>query len=244
MADPNTPTGGANPNDGDPADADAKLANLVNSAVSAHLKRELPKLGKGLSDQLGASLAEQLAKLAPKGADPAGGDPSGAGGKEPAKDPAYQALRLEMDGLKKANAEERAKREASEVRERNGAARTRLTNELGKHIRPELLEDAVDLAFARGRIAFDEDGTPLYRTKRDGEEVLVPIEDGVAQFVKSPQAAAYLPAPGAPAARRVGGARMQNGARVYETPATTDEEKVRRAMERAADLQAQHPHIE
>jgi hypothetical protein len=105
------------------------------------------------------------------------------------------------------------------------------------------------------KVTFGEDGSPLFSIRRapatgmPEEDMQLPLTDGVGAWLKSDEAKMFLPAPGATIEN---GIRRQtvatrttkvgnDGMPHYEGAATTDDERVRRAAERAQALAAKYP---
>jgi hypothetical protein len=237
-----------------------EIAKIVNSAVSSHLKRGLaPAIGEALKSvnwaetlKLDETLDAKLAKLKPEG----GADPSG-GNQPPKVDPQVAALTAKVQELTANIQKQQDEVKAANERARNEKAFADLKSALGGQVRPETLELAArDLFLAQKRIAFDEQGNPLFTVKKapyagaTEEDVPMPLTDGVAHWLKSEEAKVFLPAPNANQQPRVGapGPRAPQQRQVgalpqYEQPATTDAEKIRRAEEQAQALAAKYPHL-
>ncbi len=168
-------------------------------------------------------------------------------------DPALAALQAKVEELLGVNVKERAAREAAETKQREDRAYNDLKDFLKSKVRPDMVDIAADYLFhAKRRIEF-EDGTPLMKVRRSPgpgmseEDVLMPLTDGVASWLGSKEATVFLPAP-QPGGNSNRGSKMppstnqlfgQNGVPKYDTPAKTDEEKIRRAMERAEFVKKQ-----
>ena len=241
-------TGADNQNGGTSADSDNEpkyltaeeattlIGNVVNQAITAHSKRNETTSAEAIR----RLLQEELSKVVtPKSDD--GGEPPSAGSKKP--DPESVAMRRkieEMEAKLKASDERAA---AAERKGREERARADLVSQLGP-VREELKPVLSEYLFHR--VAFDEDGTPLLKV---GEDAL-PLKDGVASFLKSKEAAVFLPPPGGGGAGSSAGGgagkKMGTGARKgddgmprYDREATTDEEKAQRAYEREQAYLAQ-----
>jgi hypothetical protein len=229
----------------------ADVAQIANSAVTAQLKRSL---GPALTEAIGGlKLDEKIAELVGKSAPklPEGG----AGGGEPKPDPRLSALESKYADLDaKYQASEKA-RVAAETKSRDDSAFASLKDALKDHVRPEMLDVAArDLFLAQRRVSFDESGRPLLTVRKasfqGGEEqdVQLTLQDGAAHWAKT-EGKLFAPAPqgGGQGARGQAPSRHVNTGRdglpVYDTPATTDAEKTRRAAERAEALTRKYPDI-
>jgi hypothetical protein len=216
-----------------------QVAQIVNQAVTAQLKRSLKGELEGLTKTITESVATQIKASTPepKTDDSQGGKP----------DPKYSALEqkfAQMEANYKA-AQERA--EAAEKKRREDRAFTDLRTKLAEHVRPDMVDVvAENLFYAKKRVTFDEDGNPLFVARRapapgmSEEDMPLPLADGIASFLKSKEAEPFLPAPGGKSTGNKASAKPpQFGSQQlpnYDKPATTDEEKTRRAFEREQAL--------
>lgn len=179
---------------GAPLTAD-DVARIANQAVTAQLKRELPKAFDGFLPTLTKTLDERLASFKPA-------DPPAGGAPRDQQTPELAAMQRKLDELTAANkaAEERAF--AVERKAREDGAFSELRTALGKHIKPEFVDPiAKSLYYADKRVEFGEDGKPLFKAMVPAyqggplQETLLPLIDGVEAFAKSKEAEAYRPPP-------------------------------------------------
>lgn len=197
--DPNAQSADANdPNaQAEKPDPLANLPNIVNSAVASQLKRALGGLDKMIADAVGKASAGAPPPQPP----PAQGDATKA------IDPALAKLREELDSHKRELEAERKTRRETEERSRNERTEGALREALRKGVRAELLDGAFHALKARS-LRFEEDGTPrlaISRSRERGraaEEVAFSIEEGVADWLKSDEAKAYVPPPVAPPTKK------------------------------------------
>jgi hypothetical protein len=115
-----------------------------------------------------------------------------------------------------------------------------------------MLEIAAEHLFlAKKRVTFDENGRPLLTVKKSQfggaeEDVQMTLDEGAAHWAKS-EGKLFAPPPQVQGARPGTAPRQLNTGRdglpVYEGPATTDDEKVRRANERAEALGRKYPNL-
>lgn len=168
----------------------AGIDDRINRAFSAREKR--------LLDSFNKSLDERLKSLAPAASPP----PAAETGKT--VDPALAKLREELDAHKRELETERRTRRETEERSRAERTDAALRDVLrAKGVRPELLPGAFHTLRATA-LRFEEDGTArlaISRSRERGraaEEVAFSIEEGVADWLKSDEAKAYLPPPAAP----------------------------------------------
>jgi hypothetical protein len=172
-------------------EADKKLANMVNSAVTSQLKRHLSKFENSLSELKESFSSRQVSER-----------PSDQHDKKSAKDDDSLAMR-EVERLK-------AELNAEKARVREEKAYTSLRNYLSDKVIPERVDVALKLFKADQKIHFRRDGTPI--VKHDSEEF--ELEEGAAQWLKSKEAAMFLPAPNANKAASVAAKNLP-----FRTPA-------------------------
>ncbi len=181
MADPNAPP--PPPPPADPA-ADQKLADLVNGAVKAHLGRALPKALEESVTPLLTGFKAELTALLPKA------PPTPEAGKGTAVNPELEELRAEVKREKDARLTE--KRQAREDKAHGDLVAT-----LTGKVRPEAVRDVADLLFyARKAVKVGADGNVTMKVG----DLDYPLAEGVGEYLKTKDAALYLPPP-APAAK-------------------------------------------
>jgi hypothetical protein len=241
------PGGGDTPKPGLSDEQKTEIGQIVNAAVTSQLGRALPKALEGL--KLGETIAELVKKAMPEPAPPP--DPNKTPDNKP--DPKVVALEENLKSIseKLKAADERAA--AAERKSKEDGARLSLRGALEKHVRPEALDMVSKLLFdAEKRVTFDENGNPLFGIRRAPyagaaeEDAVVPLADGVAHWLKSDDAKIFVPPPqpGNQGSRGPSQSRGQQrgtgGLPQYDGPATTDEEKLRRASEREAAFRAKY----
>jgi hypothetical protein len=196
----------------------ADVTALVNNAITNHLQRFSSKLDKSI----GESVAKALQSAQPKAEDkPADGAAAG----QPAKvDPETRLLREKLEAFEKRAAEADARAKATEEKARKDATRAQLREQL----------DAMGIKGARARavladfetsgvLRYDpETGAPQVVVKRTRAKGAKPEElafedlaEGLKDWAKTPEAAEFLPAPGAtPGANRAAAGTAQKAAPV------------------------------
>lgn len=169
---------------GDDKGGDDALNKLVNSAVSSHLKRHL----KGLEGTIGSLLEEKLAGLTGGRKDGDDGQPArpAKGGKAPAKSDddegdGYNA-KSEIESLRNELKAERAKMREKEVL-------ADVKSGLAGKVKPEAVGPALRLL--RDRITIK--GSSVTFKNDDGESV--DLDDGIAEWLKSPEGALFATPP-------------------------------------------------
>lgn len=214
-----------------------EVGNIVNSAVTAHLRRFSEKQ---LPELLTASLkpiTDKLAATPVKTED----DAETPKGKSKNKDPEVLAMAQKLDELTNTIKERDAQVAATNKKMREDRAFTELRASLEGKVRPELLDMVAKHIFVvEGLVEVDEQGTPLFKSKQapyigaDPEEVRLPLKAGVETFLKSESAKPFLPAPStsgaSPLPKR--GTSPTPGGIDFSKPATTDAEKAARSIER------------
>lgn len=214
----------------------SKINAAVNAAITSHLKRQKsPSM-----DDFKALIADQLKSFKPQ---PSVEDPK----EEKKVDPALTAMRAQVEELQKSYAAERTAREKAESKQREDRAFGDLKDSLKSKVRPEMLDFvAKNLFYADKRVEFDTDGNPLFKVRKapsaglPEEDMLMPLSDGISNWAQSKEAAIFIPAPTTQQPQQQQRGRMPtttpqqmtNGLPKYDKPANSDEEKVRRAMER------------
>jgi hypothetical protein len=165
-----------------PAGLDQSTVDSINQAVSAHLKRHLAGL-PGMIDAAIAPLREQF------GARPAADKPAGAPAAGGADD--VSQLKAQLKAMQdQAAGERKASRESKAFQD--------LRAELAGKVRPEAVDAAAKLVFhADKRVQVADDGTITFK-HGDADYSLA---EGVAAYLKSPDAALFLPAPNGSAQR-------------------------------------------
>lgn len=197
----------------------ASLPNTVNAAAKSQLDRQLKALGltpEAIAKITAPPKTEGEGEGEGEGEDPPP-KPKGKGGKQPEAG-AQQGQQPDIEALLKKQAadieakfskqfkalEENTKVKLAEAEQKRQAAERARIETLGATKARELLSkqvipDAADLAFdalrARGNLVIAEDGTPFYRSNPSDEDSQVPFADGVAEFLKTPGAKVFLPAP-------------------------------------------------
>lgn len=229
-----------------------EIGNMVNGAISAKLKKELgPSIAEALKTVSWKDIvAPIVTELVPKPAE------TQATGQllEAKPDPRLSALEGKYTELEKTYQAEKAARVEAESRSRDSAAFAALKTALTDHVRPDMLEIAArDLFLSQKRVTFDENGRPLLTVKKapfqggEEEEVQLTLQDGAAHWAKT-EGKVFAPPPQGAGVRGAGpGPRHVNTGRdglpVYDAPANSDSEKLRRASEQAEALARKYPHI-
>lgn len=252
MADPNA-TGGGTQNT--PAQGDdnsnnpdfvtkEEMTSIVNAAVTSQLKRSLSKsIAEALGPALESALKPIQEKLEKPSNEPAAGD-------KKQDDPQVTALKKQIDDMSTLLKQSQETAEAEKRKSQEQTARGALRSALTGKVRPEAVDDVVDLLFYRKRVAYDDQGNLTFTWRSalskglPEEDHQFPLEDGVNQFLKSKQAEIYLPPPNADKGGVKPGAKLPNGngtlpsIQRYDKPAMTDEEKLRRSLELTSALEA------
>jgi hypothetical protein len=227
-----------------------EVRTIVSGIVASALKKELPKivdsqikgaLGEALGPALAAAIEPLKASFA--AAKPADESASGVDKSKPSPElVAMQKQLADMQAALRAKDEEAA---AERKRAREDKAFADLTAELTGKVRPGTEKMVATLLKANGQLVVGDDGNATVKVKtalfkgQAEEEHEFPIADGVGHYLKSKDAALFLPAPsggaggGRPPPNTTTGAKQ---APRYDAPAVSDEEKNRRVAERLAAL--------
>jgi len=237
-------TTGQNATGGEKPEADINA--IVNAAVSSQLKRALPKvLAETLGPAINAALEpalkplqDSLAALPKPGTE---AQPDGKGkakgktdGDEP--DPKVVALEQKIAKLEADNrvANERAARERRQSIETKGYGDLR--QELNGKVRPEALSAVVDILKARQQVVIDDAGNVSLKIRCSLDRGLpeedheLPLADALPHFLKTKEAALFVPPPnqggagpkGRSAPVRAGGPQQQRVAMPGATPTAID----------------------
>lgn len=220
----------------------AALGNIVNAAVTAHLKRA--NIGKTISDAIEAAMKpvrEQLEKPAAVAETPKA---------DPKASPEFAAAMRELESVKATLRTESDARGAAEKRQREDRAYQDLRAGLQTAgLKPEMVDVAAKVLFhADSRISFDENGTALFRHTKStpgygDEDEFLPLSAGIAAYAKSKDAEPFLPAPTAAKSAQIPRGTTRQAPQVISQlpPAVTDDDKISRAMANEALLAAQFP---
>lgn len=221
-------------NTGDNAgDKASETANFVSkdelrTIVSGMLRSSQEKVSKDLSGTLDAKFAEFAARVAEaNGQKPKPDDEAGDKSKKPktdekapdvAENPAFLKMQKELEKLQQANqqlADQRARERAKANEDRAYAG---LKEHLSGKVRSEAVGVIADAVRGRGLISYDEEGNALMRVTvaakgYDPEDQVMPLADAIPHYLKSKEAALFLPAPTGqqPAKAKVPGARAPTG---------------------------------
>ena len=222
-------------------DANA-IAKIVNAAISTHMSR----YEKQANETFTKMLDERMKAVQP----PAPKDEPKDKGKQ--LSPEALALQNQFEELKKSYADSERKRAEIERQARDERAYAELRSHLSG-VRPELQEVAArDLFHSQKRVVYDEpSGRYLFKVTKapapglQPEEMLLPIGDGVADWMKSKEAAGFIPAPtgSGPATGTRGPVNTSSGRDAYglpkwDKPASSENEKLQRAYEREQAIAA------
>lgn len=233
-----------------------EISEMVTGAVRSHTKREVQTALKTAFEEL--KLEEMIAgavqKIHPP--KPVEDDKQKPDASKP--DPRLIALEEKAAQLEKQYKAEFEAREKAEKRSRDDAARSALRTSLapafeGHPNAAAVVDTVAQLLFdAQKRVNHDESGNPTFTFRKspghglEPEDMQFSISDGVSQWLKSDEAKIFLPPPNPQKGalqstpnRQV--TRNANGVPTYERPAENDDERVRRASERAALLSQRMP---
>jgi len=187
----------------------ATLGNMVNGALTAHLRKPdfRNMLTTAIADAVKSALpAKEQVESDGDGAPAAGGAKSGK------IDPKVAHLEKQLAEMKAQNEEKDRKAAEATERARMKEAEASLRTMLAGRVRPEAVNVVIDAFKARGAIQLGEDGAatmrlPYAATKGSKAELVdFDLEDGITEWMKSPEAALFAPPPngggsGAPPAR-------------------------------------------
>lgn len=217
------------------------FGNIANAAAKSHIGRWVEKSLPGVLAAAMKPLQDEIAALrAPKVV-----DETDDSGKKTKTSPEVEAMRAQLEDFKSKFTAEQQARAAAEKSARDERAHGALKSELAGLVNPALLGMLTDnLYHIKKVVEFDEDGSPLFKSTRtdafgDPEVVRMPLKDGVAQFLKTEEAKAFLPPPsagsGANPIRKPG---SKSTPTTFNAETANDDDKIRfaqAAAKRAAD---------
>lgn len=208
---------------------------VANAAAKAHISRFSEKVLPGLIASAMKPLLDEIQAL--KTVKPVVEVDDAAKGKNKSS-PEMEAVKAQLEEMKTRFAAEQTARTAAETKSRNDSARAALKDALAPHVKPELLGILTDnLIVMKQVVEFDDDGTPLFKSKKadiygDLEDVRMPLKDGVAQYLKTDEAKAFLPSPGSSGAAPLKTKTQTSHAGSNVDLATADEAtKIRMALD-------------
>ena len=220
-------------------DLKKEIGGMISAALKGEGTRLVAKAVEGaLKDlKIGETIAAEVAKLKPA-------EPEHKHEKGDKPDPKIAALETKLAEVTEKLKAEATERQKAVEEGRSKDAQAALRSALTGHVRPEALDLAVrDLYVAQKRVTLDEQGNPLIKVRRKDyagadEDVDMPLADGVQHWLKTPEGKFFAPPPSGGADPKGGGGPRRttqlgrDGLPHYDTPATTDAEKLRRAQER------------
>lgn len=204
-----------------------EVANIVNSAVTSQMKRYEARIAAEFEKKLAAVQAA----VAPKETDEA---------PKKGKSPEFAALEAQLAQMAKRAEEADAKAAAAEKKARDESGFNALKSSLSGKVNPEYLDVLAEHMFhVRKVVDFDENGTPLY--KHD-ENTVLPLANGIDQFLKSDAAKPWRPAPTVSKTNPI--TKQSTAAPPARTSTSgtgtgSDEDKIKRALAREQEFLAQ-----
>lgn len=172
----------------------ALMGNAVNAAVKSQLGRvDFAKMiGEAVSKAIPAKTATE------EETDEGGEQPAG---KKAKVDPKTAKLERDLAEMKTKMEEAERTAAAATAATRNREGEAKLREALAGKVRPEAISLAIDALKSRGALAFDDDGVPMLKLPISASKGAKPelteltIEDGIAEYLKTPEASVLLPAP-------------------------------------------------
>lgn len=167
------------------------MANMVNSAVNSHFKRD------SFQQLIASSVKDAFAEIAPKReeSEPPKVEDHQGDKKPDARDAELAKMRSEQERMKAALEAQRAEAEAEKNKAREQAERSVLTDALrAGGVDENRMRAAVAYLYLDAkRIKRDEDDNIVMTFKRDWGEELVPVEKGISEYLKSDEGKVFLP---------------------------------------------------
>ena len=175
----------------------AEVTDLINKTVTGAMTGHTKRLVADISKQIQASVAEAMKGLQPQ--PPA--DDEDKKNKAPV-DGNLAKMQRELQTMKEEAEKSRLEAAAEKKAARMEKVESSIRSALGAKLRPETLGLAVDALKARGAIVIDDDGNATLRMPYASVKGAKPeltdfaIEEGLDVWLRTPEAAALLPAPG------------------------------------------------
>lgn len=172
----------------------AQFSQIANAAVSSHLKRNL---GSVVAAMLSKELEPLKAAMAEARKEPEVKPEADA--KKP--DPAMVALQKRLDDLTAAYKAKEEEAAAEKARAREDKAFGELTAELTGKVRPGTERMVAKLLKADGMLSVDEDGRAILKVRTAlhkgaaEEDHEFPVADGIGHYLKTKDAALFVPPP-------------------------------------------------
>lgn len=218
-----------------PDETKPDLSQIVNSAISTHMKRLEKQFSKSYEEKI-RTLEEKVTQLTQPN------DTKSNKKDKNEENPELSALRSQFESMKSELSAARQRADELDKKRKEDQVFTEVRNVLGKHVRPETLDVLASYLFkASGKVEYDEDGVPLFKVRKAPhpglaeEDVLMPLQDGIEAYLKTKEAAPYMPAPAATGnAPKVPTLKRNNsssGPPKWETAATTPQERAERALQ-------------
>ena len=213
------------------------VGNTVNAAMTNHLKRAKPQeeqtalIQKLIDETVGKALGPKQPEAQPQNQDGT-----------PKPDPELVKMREQFEKLERKYAESEARAKAVEDKARRESTHSAVKDALSaKGISGTKALAVIAYLEQSGALRHDEDGVPRLAVKRSRtknaapEEIEWDIAQGIDDWSKGPDAAEFLPPPVTAAQGRPGYSAPAAGARrgpvVYDKPALSEQEALRRAEE-------------
>jgi outer membrane murein-binding lipoprotein Lpp len=223
----------------------------INQVISTAVKAELKKLfsGKEISGLLAPIVLDAVRAANVANEKPASVESKPNGSDTSKPNPEVAALKQQIQQMQEES--ERAKKDAQKAKkkQRNERTLSQIKDLLASNnVRPEMVDMLAKVLFkADNRVEFGDDGRPLLRVKVSPakgfaeEDQLMPLENGIKQYLKSKEAASFLVAPGGAATRQEPQRKAipvvtPSQVPSYESAPLTEVEKARRATEQMAAL--------
>jgi hypothetical protein len=162
------------------------MGNMVNSAVNSHFKRD------SFQQLISSSVEKAVTGLLPKPEDP---KPAPEDPKPDARDAELAKMRSEQDKMRKALEAQREEAETEKRKAREQAERSALAEALrsGGVDENRMRAAVAYLYLDERRIRRDEDDNIVMSFQREWGEELVPVDKGIAEYLRSDQGKVFLP---------------------------------------------------
>ncbi len=192
------------------------IGEIVHGSIGEREKRATKATQKLIADTVAEAVKGLAVKPEVEETDPNADPATPPAAKKGALPPEFQAELSARDkklqGFEKQLAESKAKEAAAEKRAQAVEERNTLTSALTGKVKSALLDDVVDMLHSKRITRDPSTGKVLW--KADGDDEVLPIEEGVAGWLATPKGKEYVPAreaAGGGSGRGTGAGGMPNG---------------------------------
>ena len=211
------------------------VGNIANSAVTAHLKKAIPRAVSDaiaalkLDEQIGTAIAKLAPPAKPAGSEEGGSDDGSGRVTTKALQQQLTTLQEKLDASEKKSVELERQRIEIEQRSRFDAAKGSFRSAIQPKVRPELLDVLVDnVATVQQKLKVDDAGQTTLTVKRAPYKGAPPVDEdlplaeAIPLWLATDDVKPFLPAPGGHQEdkKKQPGYQLQAGANADKDPAS------------------------